>query len=110
MLNSITILLAINITLISHYSERGILTPVGTFRLLLIVIQLGLLIALSRYPQVEWSAFINQEIISDLQISWAFFTQTSLLAVFISILLFSAYFLIWNNSFRNSIFVAMFLF
>ncbi|MCU7818788.1 MAG: hypothetical protein KZQ56_08735, partial [gamma proteobacterium symbiont of Lucinoma myriamae] len=57
-LNSITILLYINVALISLYSERGVITLIGLLRFLIIILQVLLVGWLIYVKHPEWHHFV----------------------------------------------------
>jgi len=108
-LNSLSIFLALNITLLCFYSERGIFTAIGLSRFVLILVQAGGLIWLIYNKPPQWYALVNQIIFPALEVKLSFFSQPALLSILISIILISSSYLTRANPFRSAIFVSMFL-
>lgn len=108
-LNSLTIFLVLNVTLLCFYSERGIFTSVGIGRFALIFFQAAGIIWLIYNKQSGWHTAVSQIIFSALEIKISFLAQPALLAIFLSIILISSSYLTRANPFRSAIFVSMFL-
>jgi len=108
-LNSITIFLAINITLLCFYSERGIFTAVGLSRFVLIFAQVGGLIWLIYSKQPQWYEFVTQIVFPALEVKLVFFRQPALLIFLLSIIMISSSYFTRVNPFRSAIFVSMLL-
>ena len=108
-LNSIAIFLALNIALISFYSERGITTLIGLTRFVFIAFQLLVLVWLIKTKNPEWVHIINMELFSELEVKLLFFSQTALLSILISLFVVSLSYLYRANPFRSAIITAMIL-
>lgn len=108
-LNSITILLAINMTLISFYSERGVFTIVGIIRLLLIALPVIALFWLLEKHSSLLHGFVYQSLFSSLKVELLFFSQAALLSVFISFFIISLLYMHRGNPFRMAMFAGMIL-
>jgi len=106
-LNSITILLSLNVALISLYSERGVITLIGLSRFLIIALQVLLVGWLIYVKHPEWNDFVNQIVFPALQIKLLFFSQTALLSILISFFIVSVSYLYHSNPFRSAILGAM---
>ena len=107
--NSIALLLPLNVAVISFYSERGILTPVGIFRLSVILIQLIVISWLVYTKQPEWIALLNRSIFPALQVKLSFLGQPALLSILFSTILVTASYLAQANPFRSAVFGSMIL-
>lgn len=108
-LNSLGIFVSFNIALICFYSERGILTPIGISRFILIFIQIGLFFWLIYYQHGEWQKVLKMTLYPPLEIKLAFFGQVSLLAILCCIIIISSSYLTQANPFRSAIFASMLL-
>jgi len=108
-LNSLSIFLAFNITLLCFYSERGIFTAIGLGRFVFIFAQVGGLIWLVYNKPPQWYALVNQIIFPALEVKLSLFSQPALLSLLISIILISSSYLTRANPFRSAIFVSMLL-
>jgi len=102
-LNSLTLLLSINIVLICLYSERGIFTLIGLSRLFIIGFQVVFMIWLIHENPPQWSIWLNQILFPELQIKLLFFNQISLLSILICFFIVSLLSLYQNNSFLGAI-------
>ncbi|MEN8164216.1 MAG: GGDEF domain-containing protein, partial [Acidobacteriota bacterium] len=92
-----------------YYSERGILTLVGIFRLSVILIQLIAVSWLVYTKQPEWIALLNRSIFPALQIKLSSLGQPALLSILFSTILVTASYLAKANPFRSAIFGSMIL-
>ncbi|MBT7260529.1 MAG: GGDEF domain-containing protein [Desulfobacula sp.] len=108
-LNTIVIFLALNIAVISFYSERGITTLTGLSRLAFIAFQLILLVWLIKTKNPEWVHIINMALFPELEVKLLFFSQTALLSILISLFIVSLSYLYRANPFRSAIITAMIL-
>ena len=108
-LNSIAIFLALNIALISFYSERGIATLIGLSRFAFIAFQLLVLVWLIKTKNPEWAHIINMQLFPELEVKLLFFSQTALLSILISLFVVSLSYLYRANPFRSAIITAMIL-
>ena len=108
-LNSIAIFLALNIALISFYSERGIATLIGLSRFAFIAFQLLVLVWLIKTKNPEWAHIINMQLFPELEVKLLFFSQTALLSILISLFVVSLSYLYQANPFRSAIITAMIL-
>lgn len=108
-INSIALLLPLNVAVISFYSERGILTPVGIFRLSVILIQLIVISWLVYTKQPEWIALLNRSVFPALQVKLSFLGQPALLSILFSTILITASYLAQANPFRSAMFGSMIL-
>ncbi|MBU1696334.1 MAG: GGDEF domain-containing protein [Proteobacteria bacterium] len=108
-LNSIAIFLALNIALISFYSERGITTLTGLTRFVFIAFQLLVLVWLIKTKNSEWAHIINMQLFPELEVKLLFFSQTALLSILISLFVVSLSYLYRANPFRSAIITAMIL-
>ncbi|MCK5665710.1 MAG: GGDEF domain-containing protein, partial [Thiotrichaceae bacterium] len=108
-LNSLIIFLVVNVSLLCFYHERGIFTLIGISRFVLIFAQVGGFFWLIRTQPAYWQQLISQTIFPALEIKLAFFEQSSLLLILISIILISSSYLTRANPFRSAIFVSMFI-
>ncbi|MBT3175728.1 MAG: GGDEF domain-containing protein [Desulfobacula sp.] len=108
-LNSIAVLLAVNIALISFYSERGIATFIGLARFSFIGLQVVVLIWLIGSKNPEWIHIINMILFPELKVELLFFSQTALLSILISLFVVSLSYLYRANPFRSAIITSMIL-
>ncbi|WP_457553658.1 GGDEF domain-containing protein [Desulfobacula sp.] len=108
-LNSIAIFLAVNIALISFYSERGITTMTGLVRFAFIAFQIVLLIWLIKTKNPEWEHIVNWVLFPQLEVKLLFFSQIALLCILISLFAVSLSYLYRVNPFRRAIITAMIL-
>ncbi|MCP3851390.1 MAG: GGDEF domain-containing protein [Gammaproteobacteria bacterium] len=102
-LNSLTLLLSVNIVLICLYSERGIFTLIGLSRLFIIGFQVVFMIWLIHENPPQWSLWLNQILFPELQIKLLFFNQISLLSILICFFILSLLSIYQNNSFLGAI-------
>jgi len=109
MLNSITILLALNIALVSFYSERGIVTVVGLSRFFIIAVQVLALAWLIETGHPNWGQLVNQTLFPGLEIKFLFFSQSAILALLISFFVMAVSCFYHSNRFRSAILAAMIL-
>ena len=108
-LNSIAILLAANVALLCFYSERGIFTPIGLIRFVLIVVQVCAIGWLVQQQQAQWQNLVNQIVFPALQIKLVFFSQVALLVMLVSVIVISSSYLTRSNPFRSAIFASLLL-
>ena len=108
-LNTIVIFLALNIAVISFYSERGITTLTGLSRFAFIAFQLILLVWLIKTKNPEWVHIINMALFPELEVKLLFFSQTALLSILISLFIVCLSYLYRANPFRSAIITAMIL-
>ncbi len=108
-LNTIVIFLALNIALISFYSERGITTLKGLARFAFIAFQLIFLVWLIKTKNPEWVHIINMTLFPELEVKLLFFSQTALLSILICLFIVSLSYLYRANPFRSAIITAMIL-
>ncbi|MCW8931407.1 MAG: GGDEF domain-containing protein [Gammaproteobacteria bacterium] len=106
-LNSMTILISINVALISLYSERGLITLIGLSRFLIIALQIIGVSWLIYTKHPEWNHFVNQTIFPALQIKLLFFSQVALLSVLVSVFITSISCVYHSNPFRTAILASM---
>jgi diguanylate cyclase (GGDEF)-like protein len=102
-------LLAVNIALISFYSERGIATFIGLARFSFIGLQVVVLIWLIGSKNPEWIHIINMILFPELKVELLFFSQTALLSILISLFVVSLSYLYRANPFRSAIITSMIL-
>jgi diguanylate cyclase (GGDEF)-like protein len=107
--NSLSIFLALNVTLLCFYSERGIFTAIGLSRFIFIFAQAAGLSWLIYHKQPQWQALVTQIVFPALEVKLAFLTQPAILSILLSIILISSSYLTRANPFRSAIFVSMFL-
>jgi diguanylate cyclase (GGDEF)-like protein len=108
-LNTIVIFLALNIAVISFYSERGITTLTGLSRFAFIAFQLIFLVWLIKTKNPEWVHIINMALFPELEVKLLFFSQTALLSILMSLFIVSLSYLYRANPFRSAIITAMIL-
>ena len=108
-LNAISILLAINITLISFYSERGVFTLLGILRLLVIALPSAALIWLLEHQYAVLNEFIYQSLFTSLKVELHFFSQLVLLSVLAACFIISLLYLYRSNPFHMAMFAGMIL-
>jgi len=108
-LNTIVIFLALNIAVISFYSERGITTLTGLSRFAFIAFQLISLVWLIKTKNPEWVHIINMALFPELEVKLLFFSQTALLSILISLFIVCLSYLYRANPFRSAIITAMIL-
>ena len=108
-LNAISILLAINITLISFYSERGVFTLVGILRMLVIALPAAALIWLLEHQYDFLNQFIYQSLFVSLKVELHFFSQLVLLSVLAAFFIISLLYLYRSNPFHMAMFTGMIL-
>ena len=80
LVNAVMLFLPLNIVLISIYTERGIFTPAGTARLLLILIQMVGIAWAIHTSHPLFAQLIHQPLVPDLEISHQLLGEPALLA------------------------------
>jgi diguanylate cyclase (GGDEF)-like protein len=108
-LNSLSVFLCINVTMLCFYSERGIFTLLGLGRLALICAQVAGIFWLIDSQHTGWEALLTNILFPALEIKLAFLKQPALLSILVSIILIGSSYLTKVNPFRSAIFVSMFL-
>ncbi|MBF0266883.1 MAG: GGDEF domain-containing protein [Gammaproteobacteria bacterium] len=108
-LNSLAIIAAVNIALISYYSERGVFTYIGIIRLSLIALFLLIPYWLVNDLSKNYLQMINQVIFPALEVKLVFFKQSALLAILLSMIIISSSFMARSNPFRSAILVSLIL-
>jgi len=106
-LNSLTLFLSFNVTLICLYSERGIVTLIGLSRFFIIGFQIIFMVWLIREVPPHWSSLINQTLFPALQIKLLFFSQVALLSILVCYFIVSLFCIYKNNPFRCAILAAL---
>ncbi len=102
--NSIGILFPLNVAIINFYSERGLLTLIGTLRILFIVIQVIALAWLIYAAYPMWQELVLQQVFPNLQLRLSILNQSAILAFLISSMIIIASNPMRSSSFHTALF------
>ncbi len=108
-LNLIALLLPLNVALLGLYRERGVVTPVGMARALLILLQIGLAAWLIGGRAPALAAWVTRPLLPALEIRPALFGQPALLAMLLCVVVTVTSYVLRPNPFRGALFGAMLL-